>query len=160
MADLSFSVRNAISNLTVHSVCENHAAGAGSLIAATVDTVTWTAPGDSVGAAVEIANGELKLVYSDDTSLWIVVERTSTTDLSGTATVQIVTASTTATLLAETTDAISRVLQAQSTGLAGDEIRRANLATLMKLKARLEKKLAREQHTGGGVAEADLRANF
>ena len=157
---LSFIIRNAISGLSLKHVCDGHAAGSGSLIAATADTVTWTAPGDAVGTAVTIANGEQKIIKSDDTTYWIVVERTSTSDLSGTATVAITTAKTTAELIAETDAALSRALEAQTAGMGDDRISIANLTELRKFKARLEKRLARENNTGGGAAVIDMRSNF
>lgn len=62
----------------------------GTLTAASADTVTWTPPGGSVGAAVTIANGETKVVEGSSQHKYVVVTRDSATDMSASATVTIV----------------------------------------------------------------------
>lgn len=83
-----FTVNRAspIANITVDFVAGANGPGDGTLIATGVDTVTWTPPGGSVGAAVTILNGETEIVEGADTDQWIEITRTSATDLTGTET--------------------------------------------------------------------------
>lgn len=87
---LAQSITNPITNVTVDFVAGGNGTGAGSLTAVTVDSLAWTPPGGSQGAAVSIANGETKILEgSGDTGAFIRVSRTSADDLSGTATVTL-----------------------------------------------------------------------
>lgn len=89
VAGMGTSISNAISNLTVDYVSHANGEGDGTLDTPTVDTVTWTPPGGSAGAEVSIADGESKLVEGSDPNKFVIVSRTSTSDLSGTATVTL-----------------------------------------------------------------------
>ncbi|MBL4701960.1 MAG: hypothetical protein JKX85_11950 [Phycisphaeraceae bacterium] len=63
--------------------------GDGTLTAASIDTLTWTPPGGTVGLAVTIANGETKVLEGGGVGgaiTYIRVTRTSVTNLTGTAT--------------------------------------------------------------------------
>jgi len=85
------TVTSAIANVTIAYVAAANGAGAGSLNAPTADTLTWTPPGGSAGAAVTIANGETKILEggAGETNKYIRVTRTSAVALTGTATVTI-----------------------------------------------------------------------
>ena len=159
---LAFTIRNAIAGLTVHLVCPDQTAGAGTLTAATADTITWQAPGDDdPGAAVEIANGEQKIVASDTATLWIVVERTAADDLEGEATLIITTGTTTAERLAQVDEAITRCLKAQSTGAGdGSRVEIAELDALRAYRKELARELAVENGTAYNSARCDCRGNF
>jgi len=159
---MKFEIRNAISGLTVEAVLSGHDAGVGRLAAATADTITWQAPGaDDAGAAVAIANGETKIVKADDTSLQIVVSRTSATDLSGTSLV-IVSGSVAATdLLAAVESCIVETLKAQSEGVGDIRLQRAELASLREFRAALLTEIAADEAIPGGrVASCDMRELF
>jgi len=86
---LSVSIASAIANITVDAIAGANGTGAGSLIAASGDTLTWTPPGGSVGTAVTILNGETKIIEGADKSKFIRVSRTSATGLTGTATLTL-----------------------------------------------------------------------
>jgi len=88
---LSIRRFNALSNVTVDFVSDNNGAGNGSLVATSADTLRWTAPDSTTrGAVVTIANGETKALYDgDDTDKFILVTRTSATDMAGAETVQL-----------------------------------------------------------------------
>ncbi len=90
---LAASVASPIANVTVDYVAGANGLGDGSLNAPTTGTLTWTPPGGTVGPAVEIANGETKVLEgggADGPQQYIRVTRTSTADLTGTATVTLV----------------------------------------------------------------------
>ena len=86
---LGFSVSNPISNVTIDFIAGENGEGDGTLDAPTVDTLQWTPPGGSAGAEVTIANGESKVIHGADEKKYIIVSRTSTSDLSGTATLSL-----------------------------------------------------------------------
>jgi len=87
---LAQSVSNPISNITIDFVSGANGTGNGTLTAASSDTLTWTPPSGSVGAAVTIANGETKILEgATDKSKYVRVTRTSASALSGTATVAL-----------------------------------------------------------------------
>lgn len=80
-----------VTNLTLDFVSGNNGEGNGTLAAASADTVTWTAPGESAGTAVTIANGETKIVESGggDRKKFVRVTRTSASAMSGSGTVAL-----------------------------------------------------------------------
>lgn len=83
-------ITSPIANVTVDFVAGENGTGAGTLAAKSADTLAWTAPGGSEGAAVTIANGETKLLEDgSDTKKYIRVSRTSASALTGTATVTL-----------------------------------------------------------------------
>jgi len=87
---LSQSVASPIANITIAFAAGENGTGAGSLTASGVDELKWTPPGGSQGAGVTIANGETKIVEGGTTvSKYLRVTRTSTDDLTGTATVTL-----------------------------------------------------------------------
>ena len=155
---LSFSTRNAISNVTVDFVSSGHSSGAGTLTAASSTTLTWQAPDSSTaGAAVTIANGETKILADGETTtLFIVVRRTSATALTGAASVIITASVSTSERLAEVDAAITRCLQAQSTTFGGDSVQTAQLDALRRYRAELVAQLGEEEGTRGCVAQVDL----
>ena len=84
---LDNTITSPIANVTVDFVAGANGVGAGTLDAASADTLTWAAPGGSTGAAVTIANGETKILEDGtDTDAYIRVTRTTADALSGTAT--------------------------------------------------------------------------
>lgn len=90
VVEVSTSITSPIANITVDFVSAQNGYGNGTLAAPTADTLTWTPPGGTVGAAVTIANGETKILEGgSDKSAYIRVTRTSATALSGTATVAV-----------------------------------------------------------------------
>jgi len=157
----AFTERNKISGITLIAACDENPTGLGSLIAATANTLTWTAPDDTVGTAVEIANGEQKIIHSHTTTYYIIVSRTSATDLSGTETIVIEGGQDTQERLDEVDAAISLALKAQSAGQGdGSHISIANLADLRIYRNELAKKLAYENGTAARIYSADLRGHF
>ncbi len=83
-------ISNPISNITVDFISGAHAEGDGSIEAITADTLAWTPPGGSQGAAVSIANGETKILEGNGVpGQFIRVTRTSADSLAGTATVTL-----------------------------------------------------------------------
>lgn len=84
---MAASITSPISNITVDFVAGANGVGNGTLNAASASTLTWTAPGGTAGPAVTIANGETKILESSgDPTKYIRITRTSTDDLTGTAT--------------------------------------------------------------------------
>ncbi len=86
---LGASVASPISNVTISYVAPYNGTGTGTLTAASTSTLTWAAPSESAGAAVSIANGETKVLYSTTPSKCIIVSRTSTDNLTGAATLTL-----------------------------------------------------------------------
>lgn len=87
---LGITVTSAIANVTVDFAAGLNGTGSGSLTAVTTGSLAWTAPGDSQGTAVAIANGESKVLESAGSSgKYIRVTRTSAASLTGTATVTL-----------------------------------------------------------------------
>lgn len=162
MATISHSVRNAISGLAVDYVSDGHSSGLGELAAATVDTVTWQAPGSSTaGSPVAIADGEVKIVTDgDDSSEYIVVRRTSASDLSGTAQVLVSAIKSTGERLAEADAAVSSILRAQSEGYGDARVFRAALDKAVAYRDSLERRYHAEQGTRSSVATVDLRGRY
>jgi hypothetical protein len=89
---LSYTASSLPSNITVDFVADKNGAGSGTLSFPTSDTVKWTPPDGTQGAAVTIANGETKIVEgggSGEESKFVKISRTSATALSGTATLTL-----------------------------------------------------------------------
>lgn len=87
-----WDITSPIANVTVDFVSGSNSTGAGTLTAATADTLTWTPPGGTVGTAVTIANGETKICEgsgSGEADEYIRVTRTTAAALSGAATITI-----------------------------------------------------------------------
>lgn len=85
-----FSVSNPISNITVEYIGGAHVAGVGLLTAVTVDSLAWTPPNGSQGAAVSIANGETKLLEGAGTpAQFIRITRTTADNLTGAASITL-----------------------------------------------------------------------
>jgi len=57
--------------------------GNGTLVADTSDSVQWTAPSGTIGTAVSMANGEIKLVEDNDADKAVLVYRASADSLAG-----------------------------------------------------------------------------
>jgi len=159
---MQFELLSQIANVTLDFVSSGHSSGTGTITAATADTLTWKAPGSATaGTAVTIANGETKILHDgDDTDLYVVVERTSATALTGSSVVLVIAAKTTSERLAEVDAAITNCLEAQSAGFDDKTVTRAQLATLYKIRKELEAKLLREQGTSARVGVPDMRDNF
>lgn len=85
---LSVSVQNPIANITIEHVDGANGEGSGSLAATGVNDVRYTPPGGSQGPTVTIANGETKIVEGGGgaTEKYVRITRTTTDDLTGTAT--------------------------------------------------------------------------
>lgn len=80
----------AMPSIEILDVAAENGVGLGILEAISVDTIRWTAPGESTaGATVTILNGEEQTLFANDLDKYIVIRRTSATDLSGTETVQL-----------------------------------------------------------------------
>lgn len=87
---LDADITNPISNVTVNHVGGANGEGTGYIEALTVNTLAWTPPGGTQGDAVTIANGETKILEgSGAPEKFVRVSRTSATDLSGTATLDL-----------------------------------------------------------------------
>ena len=86
---LSFATTGNISNITIVRVAGANGVGAGSLIAESADTLSWTPPAGTKGTAVTIANGETKMLRGADTDKYIIVTRDSAANLSGTDTITL-----------------------------------------------------------------------
>lgn len=160
---MHFEIRNAIANVTLVTVSDGHTSGAGTLAVTAASKMTWKAPGSAVaGAEVTIANGETKVLYDGaTTTLFVVVTRTSATDLVvGSAMVIVTPGSTTADLLAAVEAAIVNCLNAEQEGSGDAYVRRATLAELRAYRNELRRELELEGGTTGRVASADLRGNF
>lgn len=76
--------------MTIERLGGKNAIGTGTITAVTADTVTWTPPGSSVGAAVEILNGQTKQVTGSDKDEYIVLTRNSATSMTTTAQVSVI----------------------------------------------------------------------
>lgn len=82
-------VTNPITNIVIEHVAGYNGEGNGTLSAIDANNLKWTPPGGTQGDAVTIANGEQKVLTGGGTgeeSKYIIVRRTSTASLSGTAT--------------------------------------------------------------------------
>lgn len=73
----------ALAPLVVEDISGANGDGEGSLSAAGDDSVTWTPPGGSAGAAVTILNGETRLVHGSDPDQFARVRRRSADALQG-----------------------------------------------------------------------------
>jgi len=82
---------SALPGLTVTHASGANGTGNGVLTCQSASTVSWTPPNGTVGTAVTIANGETKLLIGGGTEInkWVVVTRTSATDLAGVEVVQL-----------------------------------------------------------------------
>lgn len=87
---LAATISSPISNVTVDYIAGANGTGTGTLTATGSDTLAWTPPGGTQGAAVTILNGETKILEGSDLNQFVRVTRTSATALSGTATLAIV----------------------------------------------------------------------
>lgn len=80
-------ITSAIANVTVNHVSGANGEGVGTITAVSVNSLTWTPPGGTAGAAVTIANGETKILEGAGApGKFVRVIRTSATDLAGAAT--------------------------------------------------------------------------
>jgi len=91
LVELIYSITETVpmAGITAIGASKENKAGTGSLNAASATTVTYTAPGDSVGSATAIANGETKAIASGSSDMTLTITRTSEDDLSGTATIDL-----------------------------------------------------------------------
>lgn len=80
----SFTMGALMAMNTQTGVSTENGVGTGTITATGVDTLTWTPPGGSVGPAVTILNGEIKVVEGSDPNKFIVILRSNATDLTGT----------------------------------------------------------------------------
>ena len=88
---LSAATSGMPANLTLAFVAGANGTGAGSLACPTADTIAWTPPSGTQGAAVTIANGETKVIEGGGGALskYLRVSRTSAVALTGTATITL-----------------------------------------------------------------------
>jgi hypothetical protein len=86
---LGVSVVGGPANVTIVFAAGLNGPGAGTMKTKTVNSLSWTAPGDAEGATVTIANGETKMLPSSTTDKFVIVTRTSAVDLAGDATVTL-----------------------------------------------------------------------
>jgi hypothetical protein len=89
---LGFCLSGFIKGIVIERVSGANGEGYGSLEAIDGDSLRWTAPGGSPGEAVQIANGETKLLESgdDEYSKFVVVSCHTADELKGSATVELV----------------------------------------------------------------------
>lgn len=87
---LSATITSPIANVTVDYIAGANGTGTGTLTATGSDTLAWTPPGGTQGAAVTILNGETKIIEGSDLNKFVRVTRTSATALAGTASLAIV----------------------------------------------------------------------
>lgn len=71
----SAHISGALLSVAVLAINGNQSTGDGFITATGADTLTYTAPGDTVGAAVTIAAGEAKVLESATTTNWVRVYR-------------------------------------------------------------------------------------
>ena len=159
---MQFEQLTQISGISILHVANVHDAGQGTLTAATSDTLTWQAPNsETAGDEVTIANGETKIIADgDDASDFIVVTRTSASDLDGTCVLLLLTTKSTQERLEEVDEAISNCLKAQASGQGDSNITRASLDSLRRYRKELYAELLREQDSSARVAQADMSGNF
>lgn len=88
---LGDTITDPISNITVDFCSGANGAGNGALTATGNDELKWTPPGGTQGAGVTILNGETKILEAGNSEpeKYIRVSRTSTANLTGTATVAL-----------------------------------------------------------------------
>jgi hypothetical protein len=88
---LGITVSGGPANITVSFASGANGEGAGSVSSETTGSLAWTPPGGSKGNAVTIANGETKQLVGGGShpEQFIIVSRTSATNLTGTATVTL-----------------------------------------------------------------------
>ena len=88
---LSASSTGNISNVTISHVSYLNGTGAGTLTAESTSSLSWTPPSGTKGATVTIANGETKVLEggAGEINKFVVVSRTSASNLSGTDTVTL-----------------------------------------------------------------------
>ncbi|HPD15815.1 MAG TPA: hypothetical protein PLE19_12745 [Planctomycetota bacterium] len=86
---LGVSVVSGPANITVEFASAENGPGEGEMDTKSVNSLSWTAPGDTEGAEVTIANGETKLLPSNDPNKFLIVTRTSAADLANTATITL-----------------------------------------------------------------------
>jgi hypothetical protein len=86
---LGVSVAGGPANVTIVFAAGLNGIGAGTMKTKTVNSLSWTPPGDAEGAAVTIANGETKVLPGSTADMFIAVTRTSAVDLAGDATVTL-----------------------------------------------------------------------
>lgn len=87
---LAHSVSNPISNITIDFIAGANSTGTGTITATGDDTLTWTPPGGTAGAAVTILNGETKILEGNGApEKFIRVSRTTADALSGAATLTL-----------------------------------------------------------------------
>lgn len=89
IATRSALITDNIADVVVEFVGMNNATGTGYLRAPTSDTLAYTAPGDTEGTAVSIADGETKIITSGDGIAYLQVRRRSTTAMAGTSTITV-----------------------------------------------------------------------
>jgi len=157
------SVYSAIDGIRVLAVAAACGRASGSLTASAASELKWTAPGDSQGAGVTIAQGETKKLESggsDGANLWLYVKRTGSDDLSGTAIVTGTGLAGAYELLAtlDTDIATAQAAMAASTG--DNRVQRQTIDALYKRRDQLMKALAREDGRAAGAGKSDLRGNF
>jgi len=89
IATRSALITDNIADVVVEFVGMNNATGKGYLRADTTSTLAYTAPGDTEGTAVSIADTETKIITSGDGISYLKVRRRSTTNLSGLSTIKV-----------------------------------------------------------------------
>lgn len=143
---MGWRIATPVPGIKVLQVYSTNTLGDGELTVESIGTVAWKNPGGTKGTAVELANGEQKVVTSDSDVGTIIVKRTSDTDLDTTKSTSIFCDGRECTLekLTEVEDQISQVRQAQRTGIGDEYLQRGTLKDLMEEQRRLENKYARE----------------
>ncbi len=79
----------AMPGIWIQDVAGANGLGVGVLAAVSLTQLTWTAPGDTEGAPVAIAEGETRALFSGTTSKYIVVSRAAGVPMSGSEFVQL-----------------------------------------------------------------------
>lgn len=86
---LGVQITDPIPEIIIERVSGDCGEGDGLLVAVTTDSLTFKAPGDTVGTAVSIANGETKTIASNDADKWVQVTRDSANDMAGSMTLTL-----------------------------------------------------------------------
>jgi len=90
LEQIGFFISHSIPGIIIERVGGANGIGLGSMESVNGDSLRWTAPSDTPGAAILIANGQTRMLQSGSPAKFIVVSCHTTGKLAGTATVSLV----------------------------------------------------------------------
>lgn len=91
LEQIGFFISHSIPGIIIERIGGANGTGLGSMEAVNGDSLRWTAPGDTPGAAILIANGQTRMLQSGSVpAKFIIVSCHITGELAGTATVSLV----------------------------------------------------------------------